>query len=168
MPGRFGYLPAGATQTQPTSFGANRGAGGTPTQQFGSQSFPTPAPNQPLNSLERANTRARISDRFDGDERWENGAAPGTQSVQTSTPTMQGHLAAPYGDTSLLEYERMIHPYGDISLLEYERMIQQLNSETNQIRQQIDDQRQLPASENFLRSRTQPQTGTPNGSMPRQ
>ncbi len=143
-PGRFGYLPAGATQTQPASFGANRGVGGTPAQQFGSQSFPTPDPNQPLNSMERANTRARIPGRFDGDERWENGAAPGTQSVQTSTPTMQGHLAAPYGDTSLLEYERMI---------------QQLNAETNQIRQQIDDQRQLPASENFRRSRTPPQSG---------
>lgn len=152
-PSRFGYLPAGATATQPASFGANRGAGGTPTQQFGSQSFPAPNPNQPLNSLQRANTRATVPDPSDGDDRWVNGSAPGTQSAQTSTPTMQGHLTTAIGDNSLLEYERMI---------------QQLNAETNQIRQQIDEQRQVPASENFRRSRSSPQTGTPNGSRPRQ
>ena len=59
-------------------------------------------------------------------------------------------------------------PFGDNSLLEYERMIQMQNAETNRIRQQIDDQRQLPGSENFRRSRAQPQTGTPTGPNPRQ
>ncbi len=152
-PSRFGYLPAGITPTQPASFGATRGVGGRSAQQFRSQSFPTPDPNQQMNSLQRANTRTTVPDRFDGDDRWENGAAPGTQSAQTSTPTMQGHLATAIGDNSLLEYERMI---------------QQHNAETNQIRQQIDEQRQLPGSENFRRSRAQPQTGTPNGSRPRQ
>ena len=92
------------------------------------------------------------ADRSGGDERWENGAAPGTQSAQTSTPSMQGYLAAPVGDNSLIEYERMI---------------QQHNAETNRIKQQLDEQRQLPSSENFRRSRSQPQTGTSSGTVPR-
>ena len=66
---------------------------------------------------------------------------------------MQGYLTTPMGDNSLIDYERMI---------------QAANAETNQIRQQIDAQRQLPASENFRRSRTQSQTGTSNGLGPRQ
>lgn len=131
-PSTFGHLPAGTTQTQPASFGANRGVGGRPASQFGSRNIPA-------------------SDRNGDGERWVNGPVPGTQSVQTSTPSMQGYLATPAGENSLLEYERMI---------------QATNAETNRIRQMMDEQRQLPPSENFRRSSTQ--TSSPNGTSRRQ
>lgn len=118
-PGQFGQAPAGTTPVQPTSFGTNRYA------------------NNPGGALSR-NPNAPAAQRTSNDNRWEYGQAPGTQSAQTSTPSMQGHLAAPHGDNSMLEYERMI---------------QETNAETNRIRQQIDAQRQLPPSENFRRSR---------------
>lgn len=150
-PNRFGYLPAGVAPTQPSSFGNARE---TAAQLFGRQSPATPERNQAHNSQRRANTRTTVTDRFDALlDRRENDAVPGTQSVQASTPKTKGHLATSVDDNSQLEYERMI---------------QQLNEETNQIRQQIDEQRQLPGSENFRRSRTQPQSGTTNGSNPRQ
>ena len=151
-PGRFGEPSTGGMQIQPASYGPNRTDRQALINQFGTQSYPTPDPRQQLNDVERASTRANVSDRSGGDERWENGAAPGTQSAQTSTPSMQGYLAAPVGDNSLIEYERMI---------------QQHNAETNRIKQQLDEQRQLPSSENFRRSRSQPQTGTSSGTVPR-
>lgn len=91
--------------------------------------------------------------RMGEDERWENGLGPGTQSAQTSTPIMQGYLTMPANDHSLMEYERMI---------------QATNAETNQIRQLIDAQRQLPPSENFRRSGQPPNNGTPSGFNARQ
>ena len=80
---------------------------------------------------------ANTADRFNGDERWANGQMPGTQSGQASTPAMQSYLATPMGENSLQDYERMI---------------QLQNAETNRIRQQLDEQRQLPPSENFRRN----------------
>ncbi len=82
-----------------------------------------------------------------------NGPIPATQSVQASTPTMQGYLATPSDEDSLIEYERMI---------------QATNTETNRIRQLMDEQRQLPPSENFRRSSSQTQLRTPNGTYRRQ
>ena len=131
-PGSFGRLPAGTTQTQPASFGANRNSGGQAAAQFGSRNVPA-------------------SDRFGDGQRWENGQVPGTQSVPASTPTTQGYLATPADESSLIEYERMI---------------QATNAETNRIRQMMDEQRQLPPSENFRRSSTQ--TGSSNGTYRRQ
>ena len=64
---------------------------------------------------------------------------------------MQGFLATPAGEKALAEYERMN---------------QRHNAEANLIRQQIDAQRQLPGSENYFRSTTQPQLGTPTGTNP--
>lgn len=93
------------------------------------------------------------ADRFRSGNQWETGPVPGTQSPQTSTPTTQGYLATPFGENALQEYERMI---------------QMQNAETNRIRQQIDEQRQLPGSENFRSSRTQPQTRVSSGIPPRQ
>lgn len=133
-PGAFSHLPAGTTQAQPASFGANRNSGGSPASQFGSRNV-------------------SASDRFGDGERWENGQIPGTQSVQASTPTMQGHLATPSDENSLIEYERMI---------------QATNAETNRIRQLMDEQRQLPASENFRRSSSQTPPRTSNGTYRRQ
>lgn len=130
-PGSFGHFPAGTTQTQPASFGTNRNSGGQPAAQFGSRNV-------------------AASDRFGDGERWESGQLPGTQSVQASTPTMQGYLATPSDENSLIEYERMI---------------QATNAETNRIRQLVDEQRQMPPSENFRRSGTQ--TGTSNGTYRR-
>ena len=99
------------------------------------------------------------SDRFRGNERMNNGPIAGTQNAQTSTPSMQNALSTPLGENSLNDYERMI---------------QMQNAETNQLRQQLDDQRQLPPSENFRSSsssssssRTAAQTSTPNGTYPR-
>lgn len=63
---------------------------------------------------------------------------------------MQGYLATPSDENSLIEYERMI---------------QATNAETNRIRQLVDEQRQMPPSENFRRSGTQ--TGTSNGTYRR-
>lgn len=128
-PGRFGDSSTGATQTQPASFGTNRSVGGTNAPPFGA--------------------RATAADRSNGNERWTNGPIPGTQSVQTSTPTQQGYLAAPFGENSLRDYEQMI---------------QMQNDEINRIRQQIDEQRQLPGSENFRRN----QSSQPNGVSSRQ
>lgn len=133
-PSNFGHLPAGTTQTQPASYGASRGNGGPTASQFGSRN-------------------ASTSDRLGDGERWEYGQAPGTQSVQSSTPTMQGYLATPSGENSLIEYERMI---------------QATNSETNRIRQLMDEQRQLPPSENFRRSSSQTPPRTSNGTYRRQ
>lgn len=106
-----------------------------------------PSPQQQANEAFRAGTRSTVADRFGGDDRWEQGPAPNVAGVQTA-PSVQGFLPTPTDERALQEYERMI---------------QQHNAETNQIRQQIDRQRQLPASENYYRSRTQPQTGTPTG-----
>lgn len=133
-PSNFGHLPAGTIQAQPASYGTNRGNGGPTASQF-----------------ESRNTAA--SDRLDDGELWQYDQAPGTQSVQSSTPTMQGYLATPSGENSLIEYERMI---------------QATNAETNQIRQQIDAQRQMPPSENFRRSSSQSQPRTSNGTYRRQ
>lgn len=97
--------------------------------------------------------RATAADRANGNERWANGQIPGTQSAQTSTPIQQGYLATPFGENSLRDYEQMI---------------QMQNDEINRIRQQIDEQRQLPSSENFRRNQSQSQPNTPNGYNPRQ
>ena len=152
-PGRFGYLPPGSIPAQPASFGTSRNSGSLPAQQFRVQNYSTAGSNQSLNSAESNGSRGASGGRSDGDERWDVGSVPETQSVQSSTPSMQGHLATPYGDNSLLEYERMIQTH---------------NAEANRIRQQIDEHRQLPVSENFRRSRSQPQSGAPSDSGPRQ
>lgn len=131
-PGRFGASPTGTMQIQPASSTTNRGVGQALIGQFGTQTSATTETRQQTNN----------------EDRWEYGAVPGTQSAQTSTPSMQGYLATPTGENSLNEYERMI---------------QQHNAETNRIRQQLDEQRQLPNSENFRRNRTPSQTGTNTG-----
>lgn len=133
-PTAFGQPSAGSTQALPASFGTSRGSSGPLPPQFGSRN------NAPSNRMGEG-------------ERWENGPVPGTQSVQTSTPTMQGYLTMPANDNSLMEYERMI---------------QATNAETNQIRQLIDAQRQLPPSENFRRSSQSPNNGAPPGFNARQ
>jgi tetratricopeptide (TPR) repeat protein len=147
-PGRFGAPSTGAMQIQPASATTNRGVGQALIDQYGTQTFPSPDPRQTATDTERASTRANIPDRFSSNDRWERGAIPGTQSAQTSTPSMQGHLATPTGENSLNEYERMI---------------QQHNAETSRIRQQLDEQRQLPNSENFRRNQTPSPTGTNTG-----
>ncbi len=152
-PGRFGDSSTGGMQIQPASYGLNRNDRQALINQFGAPNSSTPDPRQQTNDVQRTSTRANVPDRSDGDNRWENGAIPGTQSSQTSTPSMHGYLAIPSGENALNEYERMI---------------QQQDAETHRIQQQLDEQRQLPSSENFRRNRTQPQIGTPNGLSPRQ
>lgn len=147
-PGRFAAPPTGAMQIQPASAATNRGVGQALIDQYGTQTSPSPDPRQTANDAERASTRANVPDRFSSNDRWERGAIPGTQSPQTSTPSMQGYLATPTGENALNEYERMI---------------QQHNAETTRIRQQLDEQRQLPNSENFRRNQTQSPTGTNTG-----
>ena len=148
-PSRFGDSSTGGMQIQPASYGLNRSDRQALINQFGTQGSSTPDPRQQLNDAQRAN----VPDRSEGDNRWENGAIPGTQSSQTSTPSMHSYLATPTGENSLKDYERMM---------------QQQDAETHRIQQQIDEQRQLPGSENFRRNRTQSQIGTPNGLSPRQ
>ena len=101
--------------------------------------------------MERASTRSTAPDRAGGDDRWEELAPPPGSATNFSAPTIQGFLATPAGEKALAEYERMN---------------QRHNAEANLIRQQIDAQRQLPASENYIRSTTQPQLGTPTGTNP--
>lgn len=132
-PNRFGFVPSANNSTaRPTGFAPNSGTSGTPTPQYRSSNSPTPNPIQPTNAVQRGNTRAPATDRFGGNQ-WEQGPPPGGQVPQTSLPTRQGFLPTNGGDNSLLEYEREI---------------QRQNAEVNQIRQQLDAQRQSPGSEN--------------------
>ena len=101
--------------------------------------------------MERASART-TPDRAGGDDRWEQGSAPTGLNSNSTVPTMQGFITSQAGDNSLAEYERMSQLH---------------NAEMNQIRQQLDSQRQLPGSENYFRSSTQSQLGTPTGSDPR-
>lgn len=139
-------LPPSAWYQTPGRFG-DSSTGATPTQptSFGAYR------NVGVTAASQIGTRA--ADRSNGNERWANGPIPGTQSSQTSTPTQQGYLATPFGDNSLRDYEQMI---------------QLQNDEINRIRQQIDEQRQLPASENFRRSQPSSQSNLPTSISPRQ
>lgn len=130
---------------QPTNFAIGRG-------------IPNPNTNPQAQStrdliaeMERASART-TPDRAGGDDRWEQGSAPSGINANSTVPTMQGFLATQAGDNSLAEYERMSQLH---------------NAEMNQIRQQLDSQRQLPGSENYFRSSTQSQLGTSNGNNPR-
>jgi hypothetical protein len=109
----------------------------TGTTQIQPASFGASRGNAAPSASQFGSRTAPPSDRVRANDRGENGQFPGTQSVPGSTPTMQGYLATPVGENALLDYERMI---------------QSQNAETNRIRQQIDEQRQLPPSENFRRS----------------
>ncbi len=129
---------------QSSSFMPNRGL---PNQNPNPQSLST---RDLIAEMERASTRTN-PDRAGGDDRWEQGSAPNGLSSAASAPTMQGFLATPAGDNALAEYERMNQMH---------------NSEMNMIRQQLDSQRQLPGSENYFRSSTQSQLGTPTGADP--
>lgn len=121
-PNRFGFAPPANTPTaRPTNFAPNLRTGGTPAPQYRTSDFPTPNPAQQPNTMPRGNTRAAAPDRFGGN--------PSEQG----SPTRPGFLPTNVGDSSFSEYERMI---------------QMQNAETNQIRQQLDTQRQLPGSEN--------------------
>ncbi len=145
-PSGFGAwgVPNGAPG-QPTNFAPNRGTPQPP------RSYPTPNPRELLAEMERASTRSTVPDRAGGDDRWQQLAAPPGNSASLSTPTMQGFLATPAGEKALADYELMN---------------QRHNAEANLIKQQIDAQRQLPGSENYYRSTTQPQLGTPTGTNP--
>ena len=76
------------------------------------------------NPTQRGNTRTAAPDRF------------GSNQSEQGSPTRPGSLPTNISDSSFSEYERMI---------------QMQNAETNQIRQQLDTQRQLPGSENSSR-----------------
>ncbi|HLQ45704.1 MAG TPA: tetratricopeptide repeat protein [Planctomycetaceae bacterium] len=121
--------------SQPSSFVPNRTA---PRNNSG------PNTRELIAEMERASARSTAPDRAGGDNRWEQGSAPNSLNPNASVVTMQGFLATPTGDNALAEYERMN---------------QQQNQETYLIRQQLDAQRQLPGSENYFRSSTQPQLG---------
>jgi hypothetical protein len=123
----------------------------TPNRTAPPRSYPTPNPRELITEMERASTRSTVPDRAGGDDRWEQLAPPPGSPPNFSVPTMQGFLATPAGENAFAEYERMN---------------QRHNAETNLIRQQIDAQRQLPSSENYFRSTTQPQLGTPTGTDP--
>ncbi len=157
-PNRFGFAPsANSTTNQPTGFTPNPRTSGTPAPQYRSSNSPTPNPVQQANAVQRGNTRAAAPDRFGGTP-WEQGPPPGIPSPQTSSPTRPGFLSthdviepriADPG-TELSTRPRFLPTNtGDNSLLEYEREIQRQNAEVNQIRQQLDAQRQLPGSENY-------------------
>ncbi len=139
-PTAFGLLssPKNAA-VQPASFAPNR------AQPI---SYRAPSPIQQANELERAGTRSTVSDRFAGDDRWEQGPSPTGSAPIRSAPTIQGFIAAPAGENAFSEYERMIQMH---------------NAELNSIRQQLDTQRQQPGSELYFRSTTQPQMGTSTG-----
>ncbi len=128
---RYGFAPSANSPTaQPTGFTPNPRTSETPAPQY--RSFNAPTPNPPTNAVQRSDTRATTTDRF-GRNQWEQGPPPGIQSPQTSLSTRPGFI--PTND-------------GDNSLLEYEREIQRQNAEVNQIRQQLDAQRQMLGSEN--------------------
>ncbi len=133
-PNRFGFAPsANNTTAQPTGYQPNPGSGGSSAPQYRSSNLPPQNPAQQPNAMQRNNTRTAPPDRFGGTQ-WEQGQPPGTQSSQMSSPVIQGFLPTAIGDNSLLDYERDI---------------QRQNAEINQIRQEIDAQRQLPGSENY-------------------
>ena len=132
-PTRFGFASSANNTAQPTGFASNQGPNGTLASQFPSTNLSTLNPAQQQNAMQRNNTRIATPDRFGGTQ-WEQGQPQGTQSPQMSSPTIQGFLPTTLGDNSLLEYERDI---------------QRQNAEINQIRQEIDAQRQLPGSENY-------------------
>lgn len=132
-PNRFGFASSANTTAQPAGFAPYSGPGGSFAPQYRSTNLPTPNPAQPPNAMQRNNARTDTPDRFGGTQ-WEQGQPPGTQSSQMSSPTIQSFLPTTIGDNSLLEYERDI---------------QRQNAEINQIRQEIDAQRQLPGSENY-------------------
>lgn len=128
--------------TQPASYGTNRSA---------SPNSGAPNPREMIAEMERASMRSANPNRSEGDERWEQGGLLNGQSAQVSAPITQGFLATPADDRSLTEYERMMQMH---------------DSETNAIRQQIDQQRQMPGSENYSRPRTQRSPSTPTGADP--
>lgn len=130
---------------QPSSFAPGRGI---PNPNSSPQAQST---RDLIAEMERASART-TPDRAGGDDRWEQGSAPTGLNSNSTVPTMQGFITTQAGDNSLAEYERMSQLH---------------NAEMNQIRQQLDSQRQLPGSENYFRSSTQSQLGTPTGSDPR-
>ncbi|MCX7420353.1 MAG: tetratricopeptide repeat protein [Planctomycetia bacterium] len=146
------------TPTPFNAFGSSNSFAAQPSSFAPGRGIPNPnSIQQPQSTrdliaeMERASMRS-TSDRSGGDDRWEQGSAPTGLNTNMTVPTVQGFLATQAGDNSLAEYERMSQLH---------------NAEMNQIRQQLDSQRQQPGSENYFRSTTQSQLGSPNGNDPR-
>ena len=107
-------------------------------------------PNQNQNPPS-TNTRDLIAEMERASSRSAQDSPSSNRTPLTTAPTMQGFMATPAGETSLAEYERMTQLH---------------NTEMNQIRQQIDAQRQLPGSENYFQNSPQSPRGTPNAADP--